>query len=405
MSLLNKKNSILSKQEVEDLLKPDFTPLSNIGILEEKNNSSSETNINNGGLNTTINSTSLSEKWEKISIPAMSSLELAIRKMKEIAKLIEENISSLNMQFLTLANNSMNQAGIVEKVIKKTESLTVEGEEIKMTEFYELFNKAFSSSIEKIIFISQQSISMVYSLDDAMESIKDIQAFNTRIQAINKQTNLLSLNATIESARAGEMGKGFAVVADEVRHVSKEINKLSEEMSAKIQKVTDSVSNGYKILKEVATTDMSDNISIKRTLEGLMSSLLSQTKEFSDILTGTAEDSKNMSSSISGMVQKVQFQDKTTQFLENISSVLSEVKDYISSFGSSLLSAKNDFVIDKFSSQMSVHDNIKNKLNLSELKREYNIIVAGYGISLQEDVAGVANNTINSSSDDEIVLF
>ena len=85
---------------------------------------------------------------------------------------------------------------------------------------------------------------MVYSLDDAIEAIREIEKFNGRIQAINKQTNLLSLNATIESVRACEAGKGFAVVSDEVRSVSKEINILSVEMSEKIGQVGNSVRKG-----------------------------------------------------------------------------------------------------------------------------------------------------------------
>jgi hypothetical protein len=42
-------------------------------------------------------------------VPAAATVELAIQKMKETAKLIEENISSLNSQFLGLANNAMEQ--------------------------------------------------------------------------------------------------------------------------------------------------------------------------------------------------------------------------------------------------------------------------------------------------------
>jgi methyl-accepting chemotaxis protein len=403
MGLFGKSN--LSKKEVENLLKQDFAPLTDIGSKpREIQAESAIANLPSAQFN------NYKVKWEKINIATLSSIDLAVAKMKEVAKIIEENISSLNMQFLALAKNSMEQGKIVEKVVKKTESLTVDGEEIKMTDFYDLFSKAFNSSIEKIIYISQQSMSMVYSLDDAMGALKDIQSFNTKIQSINKQANLLSLNATIESARAGEAGKGFAVVADEVRHVSKEINKLSEDMNAQINKVTDSVSTGYNILQQVATTDMSENITVKKTLEALMQSLLNQTQEFNAILSGTAENSKGMSQTISAMVQKVQFQDRTTQYLDNISNVLNEVKGLLVSFGGAM-SGNDDHKIDSYSTEFALHEKVKSDLRLSELQRAYNVIVSGYGITLPD------NNPVNNSlengnsgssvapADDDILLF
>jgi hypothetical protein len=50
------------------------------------------------------------------------------------------------------------------------------------------------------------------------------------------------------------------------------------------------------------------------------------------------------------MVQKVQFQDKTTQFMDNVSAALQEVKAKLESFGNIVMIDKNDYTIDKYSS-------------------------------------------------------
>ncbi len=96
-----------------------------------------------------------------------------------------------------------------------------------------------------------QTIELVKNLVKGLEvSSNEIGKVADIIKQVAKQTTLISMNATIESARAGEAGLGFAVVAGEVRLMAEQSSKAATEISRIVSSIkNDSVKASLEVLR------------------------------------------------------------------------------------------------------------------------------------------------------------
>ena len=97
------------------------------------------------------------------------------------------------------------------------------------------------------------------------ESTKKINTISETISQITEQTNLLSLNASIESARAGEAGKGFAVVAEEIRKLAEQSKNSTEEIKAIIASIQKKSDTAVKAIKSTENVVNEQDLAVGET--------------------------------------------------------------------------------------------------------------------------------------------
>ncbi len=166
------------------------------------------------------------------TILARSISSIIKQSMKDLlfsAEEISVTSSTVADSSRTVAEASTEQAASVEEVSATLEQTAamVQANSENSKKAYDLSRKVTQSVGSG----SEQMSQMMKSMDEIKRSSNEVTHVLKAIEEIAFQTNILSLNAAVEAARAGDAGKGFAVVADEVRGLAHRSSKEAQSIS------------------------------------------------------------------------------------------------------------------------------------------------------------------------------
>ena len=200
-----------------------------------------------------------------------------------------------------------------------------------------------------------QTVEGMKEINDSSSRITD---FVSIINDISDQINLLSLNASIEAARAGDHGKGFAVVAEEIAKLAEQTAGSTGEIKKLILESNNKVEAGSQLVVKTAESLRLIITNVKKTAE-LMEEIAKssvQLDENSKKAAGNAKEANRMSEEISTMMQEQSI--SSNEIIKAIDRI-NEVTQSVAS-GSEELAASSE----ELSSQSELLNNLVNKFKI-----------------------------------------
>jgi methyl-accepting chemotaxis protein len=256
------------------------------------------------------------------------SLAVALKSMAAKLKMtlgkINDNVETINKSAFSLGNVSNNMAQAANRQASSLEEISSSMEEMLANieqnsehsgHVQEVARKA-AEGIEKVMVTSQQSVEAMQTIISKIGVIDDIAM----------QTNMLSLNAAVEAARAGDAGRGFSVVASEVkklaersRQAANEIGRLSQismtittESAEQLNLIIPDINKAKELMIEVASATKELEAGARQINNAIadLNSLSQQSAMTSDDLSVQSNDLKQMAVALNDQVNYFTIKDK-----------------------------------------------------------------------------------------------
>ena len=313
-------------------------------ILKEKLNDI-VSGVNEHVLNLQQDTASLKERADFCN-DGTKQISQAMEELSVTAVTLAENVQDVNAKSLEMGNAITDIDGDVQVLSDNSNHMDKANEDAaKSIETVLDSSNRSSAIVEKITNQIEETNQAISSINEAVDLIMDITG----------QTSLLSLNASIEAARAGQAGRGFAVVADEIKKLSEQsaqgadaikqvadnIFEKSNESVALVNEVRELIGKEQEDISvtkesfEILSKTINDNlVAVSRIsektkqLDTIKQAIIGNINDLSAISEENAASNQEVSANITNIAESIDEMNAATGHVNNISEKLAQLMEY-----------------------------------------------------------------------------
>ena len=256
--------------------------------------------------------------------------------MQDLAK----TTTTMAISVKSINDNVNNMGNVIEQAVKNVDNLNKSSGNMNDA------NKEALECIKDVTASSHKSSSAIDIIQGKIkatnEAIVRISEMVNIIASIASQTNLLSLNAGIEAARAGDAGKGFGVVAAEIkklaeqsnesankiREIVEEIESLSSECVENAENVKALIVEEGELLSDTHKKFDDLKSEITTQLEAIKNTILGEINDLAAISEETSATNEEVAASIEGIAENVKTVSEDTDTMNDLAGTLKEAMAY-----------------------------------------------------------------------------
>jgi methyl-accepting chemotaxis protein len=246
-----------------------------------------------------------------------------------------------------VSKGAVTQASDAQEGVNGMESLSqqldeINGNSIEMDTISNDTKGLSSKGLEMVDALRQKSNKTKVSTDEVnaiieemYESSLHIGNISDALTTITAQTNLLSLNASIEAARAGDAGKGFAVVASEIRKLAEESKNSTEEIKVIIENIQTKAAiaaESIKITKQVVDEQDIAVVQTQEIFDDILKAIENMTIKVKEIRSSILITNENKSSLLSAIENISSVSEETASASEEVTASTEEINATMEEF-------------------------------------------------------------------------